>query len=108
MSEGVEILGFEKGVRMKNNMSLWSFILSLCCIPVFFIAISSASFHEITGIYPLDIVLGMTVIIFFLGLIGLKDVNGWKAMARSVFTLIFTAGFSLVLISIIFVGRILG
>lgn len=48
------------------------------------------------------------MIIFFLGLIGLKDVSGWKAMARSVFTLIFTAGFSLVLISIIFVGRILG
>ena len=105
-NKGVEILGFEKEVRMKNNMNVWSFILSLCCIPVFFIAMSFPSFHEITGIYPLDIILGMTVITFFLGLIGLKDVREWKAMARSVFTIIFNAGVSLVLLSIIFVGRL--
>ena len=93
-SKGVEILGFKKEVRMKNNINVWSFILSLCCIPAFFMAISSASFHEITGIHPLDIVLVMTVIAFFLGLIGLKDVREWKAMTRSVFTIIFTTGFS--------------
>lgn len=92
---------------MKNSLNIWSFILSLCCIPAFFIATSSASFYEITGIHPLNIVLGMTVITFFLGLIGLKDVREWKAMARSVFTIIFTAVFSLVLLFIIFVGGLL-
>ena len=95
---------------MKNNLNVWSFLLSFCCIPAFFIATSSVSqsFNEITGIHPLDIVLGMAVSTFFLGLIGLKDVREWKAMTRSVFTIIFTAGFSLVLLSIIFVGRLLG
>ena len=55
---------------MKSTMNVWSFIVYLCCIPAFIIAISSASFYEITGIHPLDIVLGMTVSTFFLGLIG--------------------------------------
>ena len=85
---------------MKSNVNLWSFILSLCCIPAFFIAASSASFYEIIGIHPLDIVLGMTVSTFLLGLMGLKDVREWKAMARSIFTIIFTAVFSLVLLFI--------
>ncbi|MFJ7935374.1 hypothetical protein [Sporosarcina sp. NPDC096371] len=95
---------------MKNNLNVWSFLLSFCCIPAFFIATSSVSqsFNEITGIHPLDIVLGMAVSTFFLGLIGLKDVREWKVMTRSVFTIIFTSGFSLVLLSIIFVGRLLG
>ncbi|WP_318616610.1 hypothetical protein [Sporosarcina sp. YIM B06819] len=92
---------------MKNNLNVWSFIFSLCCIPAFFMATSSASFYEMTGIHPLDIVLGMSVSTLFLGLIGLKDVREWKAMARSVFTIIFTAGFSLVLTFIIFIGRML-
>ena len=94
--------------RKEKHMNVWSFILSICCIPAFFIATLSASFNAMIGIHPLDIVLGMTVSTFFLGLIGLKDVREWKAMARSVFTIIFTAGFSLVLLSIIFVGRLLG
>lgn len=40
---------------MKNNMNVWSFILSLRCIPTFLIAISSAVFYEVTGIHPLAI-----------------------------------------------------
>lgn len=75
ISKGAEVLDFKKEVRMKNNLNVWSFILSLCCIPAFFIAASSANFYEITGIHPVDIVLGMAVSTFFLGLIGLKDVR---------------------------------
>jgi hypothetical protein len=96
---------------MKLTINIWSFILSLTCIPVFFIAISSSDFisvfTQIIGTHPLNIVLGITLIAFVLGLIGLKDVREWKAMARSIFTIIFTMGFSVVLIFIIFFGSLL-
>ncbi len=93
---------------MKSNVNIWAFILSLSYISEFPIAVSSADFYEVTGIHPLDIVLGMTVLTFFLGLIGLKDVREWKAMARSIFTIIFTAGFSLMILFAVFVGRLIG
>ncbi|MEK4404135.1 hypothetical protein MKZ26_06760 [Sporosarcina sp. FSL K6-6792] len=97
---------------MKITINSLSFILSLLCIPLFFIALSSADFFSFTtkiiGLYPLDIVLSITVIIFFLGVIGLKDVREWKAMARGIFTIIFMSIFSIVLTFIIFIGRMLG
>jgi len=97
---------------MKVTINSGSFILSLFCIPLFFIATSSAnfliSFFKIIGPHPLDIVLGITVITFFLGVFGLKDVREWKAMARGIFTIIFTMVFSVVLIVIITIGRLLG
>ena len=107
----MKILNFKGDVCLKNNINLWSFILSLICIPVFFIAISSANFisgfTKFTGTHPLNIVLGLTLIAFVLGVIGLKDVREWKAMARSIFTIIFTIGFSGVLIFILFFGSVL-
>ncbi|CAM3114093.1 hypothetical protein FITA111629_04415 [Filibacter tadaridae] len=97
---------------MKINLNLGSFILSLICIPVFFIALFPRDFLGVftnnIGAYPLKIVLSITVITFFLGLLGLKDVREWKAMARSIFTITLTIGLSAVLIVIIFMGRLLG
>ncbi len=105
------MLNFKREVCMKSNINLWSFILSLFCIPVFFIAIFSANyisgFTKTIGTHPLNIVLGLTLIAFVLGVIGLKDVREWKAMARSLFTIFFTIGFSGVLIVIIFFGNLL-
>jgi hypothetical protein len=79
---------------MKVNINLSSFILSLFCIPAFFVSISSENFISVftknMGIHPLNIVLGITLISFLLGVIGLKDVRDWKAMARSIFTIVFT------------------
>lgn len=96
---------------MKININLFSFILSLFCIPAFFLAVSHANtttgYSKIIGIHPLNIVLGMKLIAFVLGVLGLKDVKEWKAMARSIFTIIFTIGFSGVLIFIIFIGSLL-
>ncbi|MFC6038550.1 hypothetical protein ACFPYN_03675 [Paenisporosarcina macmurdoensis] len=96
---------------MKLTINIWSFILTLSCIPIFFIAISSANlisdFTQVLGTHPLNIVLGITLTAFVLGLIGLKDVREWKAMARSIFTIIFTMGFSVLLIFILFFGSLL-
>ena len=102
---------FDVEVNMKITINLLSFILSLSSIPLFFIALSSAifitNFTHFLGTHPLNIVLGITIIAFFLGVLGLKDIREWKAMARSIFTIIFTMGFSGVLIFIIFFGRLL-
>jgi len=46
-------------------------------------------------------------ITFVLGVIGLKDARELKATARSLFTIIFTIGFSGILIVIIFFGSLL-
>jgi len=104
--------GFSEWSGMKITINLGSFILSLLCIPLFFIAATSATFlslsTKIIGLYPLEIVLGITVITFLLGIIGLKDVREWKAMARSLFTITFTIVFSVLLIPIISIGRMLG
>lgn len=93
---------------MKININLWSFILSLVCIPVFFLAISSENFINVfiqnIGTHPLNTVLGIVLMAFVCGVIGLKDVREWKAMSRSIFTIIFTLGFSGVLVFIIFFG----
>ncbi|QUW22458.1 hypothetical protein JSQ81_02405 [Sporosarcina sp. Marseille-Q4063] len=96
---------------MKININLWSFLIALFCIPLFFIATLSPSligaFSKIMGFHPLKIVLVITSIAFFLGLIGLKDVDGWKAGTRSLFTIVFSLIFSGVLIFIIFFGSLL-
>jgi len=96
---------------MKININILSFVLSLFCIPVFFIAISSANFvnvfTEIIGFHPLIIVFIIALIAFLLGIIGLKDVRNWKEMTRSIFTIIFTLCFSGVLVFIIFIGHLL-
>ena len=107
-----EMRNFKGEVRMKLNVNLGSFILSLFCIPIFFMAIFSTNvfrfFTKFIGIHPLNIVLSITVIAFFLGFIGLKDVSEWKSMARSIFTITFTMGLSVVLVSILFIGKLLG
>ena len=86
-------------------------MLSLFCIPVFIFVATSASFSKFftktIGIHPLNFVLGITLIAFILGVIGLKDVRKGKAMARSIFTITFTIGLSVVLIMILFIGKLL-
>jgi len=101
----------KRGIYMNININLWSFILSLCCFPLFFLATVSENlvrfFNETIGIHLLSIVLGITLAAFILGIIGLKDVREWKAMARSLFTIILTLGFSGLLMIILFFGNLL-
>jgi len=95
----------------KITINSFSFILALICIPLFLIVTSSANFKsdftEIVGTHPLNIILGIALIAFVLGVVGLKDIREWRSMARSVFTIIFTLCFSGVLIFIIFIGSLL-
>lgn len=95
---------------MKININLWSFILSLSCIPLFLVAITPKLIRvsiDNIGTHPLNIVLGITLTSFVLGIIGLKDVEGWKSLTRSILTIFFTICISVVLIFIIFFGSLL-
>ena len=88
------------------NINVWSFIVSLFCILLLFIATFYVNV-TIFGIHPLNIILTITIITFVLGLIGLKDVNNWKALARSVVTICLTISFSVLLLYIIIMGNLL-
>lgn len=64
------------------HSNLWSFIWLFLCLPFLLLTIFSPAIFKLfqmTSTHPLYIVLGMTFRIFFLGLIGLKDIDGWKA-----------------------------
>ena len=88
------------------NINVWSFIISLFCIPLFFIATFYVN-DFILGIHPLNIVLTITIITFVLGVLGFKDVNNWKALARSIVTICLTITFSALLLFIIITGNLL-
>ena len=88
------------------NINVWSFIVSLFCIPLLLIATFYVNV-TILGIHPLNIVLTITIITFVLGVIGLKDVNNWKALARSIVTICLTISFSVLLLYIIIMGNLL-
>ena len=96
---------------MKITINLVAILMALFCIPLFFLATLSPNlidvFSKLIGIHPLKIVLVVTLLAFLLGVLGLRDVNGWKSATRSVFTIVFTLIFSGVLIFIIFFGSLL-
>lgn len=71
----------------------------------FFVATSSENLVKLiiksVGIHPLTIVLGITLITFIFGVIGLKDVKGWSTMSKSIVTIFLTMGLAGVLIFIL-------
>ena len=82
------------GFSMKIKINLWSFILALICIGLFFISISSEEMVEfLTNFihrHPLYIVLIMSIITCILGFIGLYEAVNWKLLLRSFFTIVVT------------------
>lgn len=93
---------------MKVNVG--SFIGALLCIPLFLFTIFTPAIFKLfqmTGTHPLHIVFGVTLIVFFLGLIGLKDVSEWKSMTRSMASLILTGLLMVVISFIVIVGSLL-
>ncbi|NYF26470.1 hypothetical protein [Sporosarcina sp. JAI121] len=93
---------------MKKKINLWSFILSIICILLFFIfSFSGPIDYSIMGTHPLNLVLYITLITFVLGLLGFSGVQDWKGMTRSITTVIITLGLSAFLAVVIFFGSLL-
>lgn len=93
---------------MSKKFNLWSFILSLICLLLFYLTSFSGKIgNSILGIHPLKIVLCITLITLVIGAIGFPGAHDWKSMLRSVTTLIITFGLSAFLTFIIFFGSLL-
>jgi hypothetical protein len=96
---------------MNKKINFWSFILSLICIYLAYLASFSRTVgpfvNSVLGIYPLKIVLCITFITLILGAIGFTGVHDWKSMLRSVATLVITFGLSAFLSFVIFFGSLL-
>lgn len=95
---------------MIMNVNVWSFIAALLCIPLFLLTIFTPAIFKLfqmTGAHPLHIVFGVILIVFVLGLIGLKDVREWKSMARSMASLILTGLLMVIIGFIVIVGSLL-
>lgn len=92
------------------NVNVWSFIGALLCIPLFLFTIFTPSIFKLfqmTGTHPLNIVFGITLVVFFLGLVGFKDMREWKSISRSIVSLLLTALLMVIIGSIIIVGSLL-
>lgn len=93
---------------MKKKFNIWSFILSIICILLFFIVSFSGPIdYSIMGTHPLNLVLYITLLTFVLGILGFSGIQNWKGLARSVTTIILTMGLSAFLTFVIFVGKLL-
>lgn len=96
---------------MKEKINLWSFVSSIISVVLFF----SYSFVPSVGktnssyvfLHPLAIILYMTLITFYFGLLGFSRVKGWKGMVRSVWTIVSTLGLLVILSFILFFGSLL-
>ena len=69
---------------MKTKINFWSFIFSLVCLLLFFIAVSSSEIinfiTNLAHIHPLNIILGMSLVTFLFGLIGFSGATNWKLL----------------------------
>ena len=86
-----------------QKFNIWSFILSIICVVLFFIVSFSGIFtNSIKGTHPLNLVLYITLITLVLGVLGLGGIQDRKGLARSVFTIFLTLGLSVFLTFVLF------
>ncbi|MDX5476202.1 MAG: hypothetical protein LPK00_11770 [Bacillaceae bacterium] len=91
-----------------QKFNIWSFVLSIICVVLFFIVSFSGVFNNyVMGIHPLNLVLYITLITLMLGVLGFGGIQDWKGMARSVTTMILTLGLSLFLSFVLFFGNLI-
>ncbi|WP_223703465.1 hypothetical protein [Sutcliffiella deserti] len=96
---------------MAQRMNLYSFIASFVCLGLFFLFSFTEMLNSVENslkVHPLSIILALTIISFFLGVIGLSGMKESKTGVRSFTTLVLTSGLSILLIFIIGVGKLLG
>ncbi|WP_117170253.1 hypothetical protein [Paraliobacillus sediminis] len=93
---------------MMKKINIWSFILSIICLLLFFIVCFSGPIdYSIMGTHPLNLVLYITLMTFVLGVLGFSGIRDWKGMARSITTVILTLGLSVFLTFVVFFGNLL-
>jgi len=95
---------------MKFKLNLFSFILSLICIILFFLSISSINLRNFTlnllQIHPLYIVMLLCIVTLILGLIGLSKATNRTFLLRGLFTVIITIFLVGLIIYILVLGNL--
>lgn len=91
---------------MRKTINTWSFFLSLICLALFLLVSFSRIFDllALLGTHPLNIVLGLTIFTFIIGLFGISGIRNLKTMIRSAVTIVITLGLSCVMSFVIFIG----
>ncbi|MBL5770794.1 hypothetical protein [Heyndrickxia sporothermodurans] len=81
---------------MSVRLNLYSFLLCIGCTLLFMIAYITNFLHSIqfTITQPLYITFALSVIILYLGVIGLFSVKDWKSGLRSMLTIVMMLGLS--------------
>lgn len=93
---------------MKKALNIWSFIASIICILLFYFLASSNKGHfSIIGMNSFLLLLFFTIIIFFLGIAGFSGIRNWMSGLRSIATVVFTLGLSVLLCILLFFGNVL-
>ncbi|CAM4075024.1 hypothetical protein [Mesobacillus thioparans] len=92
---------------MTSQLNLWSFILSIIWVLLFFVVSSiGPNDYTIFGAHPHVLLLCAFLLTLFIGLIGLSGIKNWKSMARGLSTILLTLGLSAFLVFIIFFGKL--
>lgn len=96
---------------MVINFNVWSLLLTISTIILFFIVISSTTlinfFEAHFHLHPFSGILLLTIGCFFLSLIGLKDVKSMITLIISYVTIAITLIFAAILSSLLFIGHLL-
>ncbi|MGN9162017.1 hypothetical protein [Clostridium sulfidigenes] len=95
---------------MKLRLNIYSFILSLVCVILFFLSIESNKVINFTmdllQVHPLVIVMILSIITLLLGLLGFSAAISWFQLFRGVFTVAITIIMTGFIIFILTVGRV--
>lgn len=93
---------------MGKHLNFYSFFLCLMSLSLFFLTKFLGVFRYIRiGIHPLFLVLILSMAAFILGVFGSFRVREWKSGLLCVVSLIISFCLSVLLLSIIFIGRLL-
>ncbi len=76
---------------MGINLNFWSFILSLGCILLFFLSGSLKDFFvTYVHLHPLTLILLLSIVCFYLCVVGMKDVRNVATLLRGIVTMALT------------------
>ena len=94
---------------MLKKINFWSFIFSFVCVALFFISVSSTITMNfvinLVHTHPLNIVLALSLVTFFFGIVGLSGVSDPKTLIKSIITIIITFALSVMVAFIVFAGN---
>ncbi|MFI2130601.1 hypothetical protein ACH434_11095 [Lysinibacillus fusiformis] len=92
---------------MGINLNFWSFILSLGCILLFFLSGSLKDFFvTYVHLHPLTLTLLLSIVCFYLCVVGMKDVRNVATLLRGIVTMALTLILIMSISFILFFGNL--